>query len=138
MGAKNGANGIWAALIPQAAQGGHNSYLPFFASLVNQGNSHCFNSFHLRQAMQCARHVYYLNFNTYAVPDDCPIFGKRPPAQVHSAFDKGLEGNKWRQRLTSHWDDWTPDQKKKFKYESNFEEKKASGDCSYRISPLVS
>ncbi|CAK8992210.1 unnamed protein product, partial [Durusdinium trenchii] len=73
--ALQGANGVWAAIIPQASQAGHNSSLVFLDNILQLGNSHVLEDFWLHQASECARHVYFLNFNTYKIQDDCPIWG---------------------------------------------------------------
>ena len=94
--ALNGASGVWAALIPQAAQAGHNSSMVFLDNLLQMGNEHVLDDFHLHQAAQCARHIYYMNYNTYRVPDDCPIWGRRNDQLTHLAFSV-VDGEKWRQ-----------------------------------------
>ncbi|CAE7342052.1 PRY3 [Symbiodinium sp. CCMP2592] len=107
---KHGANGIWAALIPQAAQAGHNSSLVFLDYLLHHGNEHVLNDFHLFQALECARHIYYLNFNTHDIPDDCPIWGERVGQETHSAFNV-LKGETWRRKKDNFYDYWGEDEK---------------------------
>eukprot|EP00439_Symbiodinium_sp_Y106_P021752 s1885_g2.t1 len=143
--ALQGANGVWAALIPQAAQAGHNSSLVFLDNMLQMGNAHVLEDFWLHQAAQCARHMYYLNFNTYNIPDDCPIWGGRVDQLLHTAFNT-VSGEVWRQRRGMYYNVWgsderaqidrmaraTPLQQQVASLRSN-----ARGG-NYRISPLVS
>ena len=106
--ALEGANGVWAALIPQAAQSGHNSSMVFLDNMLQMGNGHVLEDFWLHQGAQCARHIYYLNFNSYAVPDDCPIWGARVDQLLHTAFST-VSGEEWRQRRGKYYDIWGHD-----------------------------
>ncbi|CAJ1404628.1 unnamed protein product [Effrenium voratum] len=145
----HGADGVWAAVIPQAAQGGHNSSLVFLDNMLQLGNQHVLDDFWLHQAAQSARHCYYLNFNTYDIPEDCPIWGRRVNQLLHTAFSK-VSGEEWRKRRGNYYDVWRPDLRASF---DNEEYKKLCGklhkevrqvrndNCvtaNYRISPLVS
>ena len=106
--ALEGANGVWAAVIPQAAQSGHNSSMVFLDNMVQMGNGHVLADFWLHQGAQCARHIYYLNFNTYTIPDDCPIWGARVDQLLHTAFST-VSGEEWRQRRCKYYDIWGDD-----------------------------
>ena len=101
----NGANGVWSAIIPQAAQGGHNSSIVFLDNMLQLGNRHVLRDYWLYQAAQCARYAYYLNFNTYQIPDDCPIWGGRVNRLTHTAF-RTVEGEEWRQRRADYYNMW--------------------------------
>ena len=105
---KQGANGVWAAVIPQAAQSGHNSSLVFLDNMLQMGNGHVLEDFWLHQAAQCARHMYYLNFNTYDIPHDCPIWGGRVDQLVHTAFST-VSGETWRQKRAQYYNFWGSD-----------------------------
>ena len=61
--------------------------------------------FGLFQASQCARHIYYLNFNSYDIPGDCPIWGDRVNKLTHSAFCT-VKGEEWRQRRGNYYNVW--------------------------------
>lgn len=137
---KHGANGIWAALIPQAAQAGHNSSFVFLDYLLHHGNEHVLRHFWLFQALECARHIYYLNFNTHDIPDDCPIWGERVGKETHSAFNV-LMGETWRRKTADYYDFWEKSVKREInelpqKVHHVRAKDEARGD--YRISPLVS
>ena len=141
---KMGGNGIWAAFIPQAAQGGHNSSLVFLDILRSAQNTTFQQHIGLRQAVQCARHLFYLNFNTYYVPDDCPIWGGRVPQLLHTAFSMTY-GEEWRQRAAKEYDDWSPEEKMKLFYTSSIYHSLAARraqnpdpTAEHRLSPLVS
>jgi len=101
----NGANGVWSAIIPQAAQAGHNSSLVFLDNLLKVGNPHVCTDYKIHRAAQCARHVYSLNFNTYDFPHDCPVWGDRARKQVHSAFST-VDGEAWRQKREDYFNVW--------------------------------
>lgn len=145
--ALHGGNGVWSAIIPQAAQGGHNSSLVFLDNMFHLGNGNVLNDFWLFQAAQCARHIYYLNFNTYDIPGDCPIWGDRVNKLTHTAFCK-VKGEDWRQRRGNYYNVWgerealeLKDIAKNSKHRDDVwalrsEERKTEG--KYRISPLVS
>eukprot|EP00439_Symbiodinium_sp_Y106_P022601 s3421_g2.t2 len=137
---KHGANGIWAALIPQAAQAGHNSSLVFLDYLLHHGNEHVLRDFRLFQALECARHIYYLNFNTHDIPDDCPIWGERVGKETHSAFNV-LQGETWRRKTADFYDYWGDQEKKdinKLPEKVGDLKEEGEGRGNYRISPLVS
>ena len=101
----HGGNGVWAGIIPQAAQGGHNSSLVFLDNMLRLGNQHVLEDYWLHQAAQSARYVYYLNFNTYTVPDDCPIWGAQVERLLHTAFST-VEGEEWRRRRGNYYNMW--------------------------------
>ena len=101
----NGANGVWSAIIPQAAQAGHNSSLVFLDNLLKVGNPHVCTDYKIHRAAQCARHVYSLNFNTFTMPDDCPVWGDQARKQVHSAFST-VDGEAWRQKREDYFNVW--------------------------------
>jgi len=140
----NGANGVWSAIIPQAAQAGHNSSLVFLDNLLKVGNPHVCTDYKIHRAAQCARHVYSLNFNTYDFPHDCPVWGDRARQQVHSAFST-VDGEAWRQKREDYFNVWGEEvlwQMEAARKEGLEKEKDyiPSGDRSgrYRIAPLVS
>ena len=145
----SGANGVWAALIPQAAQKGHNSSMVFLDNMLQLGNEHVLRDFRLHQARECARHCYYLNFNTYNIPDDCPIWGGRGDQLVHTAFVRHVGGATWRaQNHPRLYDIWHDQQREKLlsRRDSDLHvqvlqervvlDRTARGQ--YRIAPLVS
>ena len=135
-----GGDGVWAAVIPQAAQGGHNSSFVFLDSMARLGCANVWEKYWLHQALQCARHVFYLNF-----PGDCPIWGKRVGELTHSAFSK-TSGEKWRMQRGNYYDVWALDDKVEFdKYQKVPEQDEVDevrvrnrSNGNYRISPLVS
>jgi len=145
--ALNGGNGVWSAVIPQAAQGGHNSSLVFLDNMLQMGNENVLQDFWLFQASQCARHIYYLNFNTYDIPGDCPIWGDRVNKLTHTAFCK-VKGEDWRQRRGNYYNVWgerealdLKDVAKNSKHRRDVNElrsKEKETEGQYRISPLVS
>ncbi|CAE7841466.1 PRY3 [Symbiodinium necroappetens] len=106
--ALEGANGVWAAVIPQAAQSGHNSSMVFLDNMVQMGNGHVLADFWLHQGAQCARHIYYLNFNSYTIPDDCPIWGARVDQLLHTAFST----------VSGKSSDWSNDKSHRFATQS--------------------
>ena len=61
--------------------------------------------FWLFQASQCARHIYYLNFNTYDIPGHCSIWGDRVNKLTHTAFCK-VKGEDWRQLRGDYYNVW--------------------------------
>ncbi|CAE7229398.1 PRY3 [Symbiodinium sp. CCMP2456] len=140
-----GANGVWAAVIPQAAQSGHNSSMVFLDNMLQMGNGHVLDDFWLHQAAQCARHIYSLNFNSYAIPDDCPIWGARVDQLLHTAFST-VSGEEWRQRRCKYYDIWGDDARAqigRMTKSTDLQHKVAmlrslSRGGNYRISPLVS
>lgn len=91
---RNGASGVWAALIPQAAQSGHNNWLSFLDTLMSEGNPHAWSNFDLRYAVNAAKQIYHLNFNTVQIPQSPALWGT-DSAMVHSAFDRAVG---WRAR----------------------------------------
>ncbi|CAK9023794.1 unnamed protein product [Durusdinium trenchii] len=141
----HGGNGVWAGIIPQAAQGGHNSSLVFLDNMLRLGNQHVLEDYWLHQAAQSARYVYYLNFNTYTVPDDCPIWGAQVERLLHTAFST-VEGEEWRRRRGNYYNMWG--RKEEIKLETAVENSKHHKAVStlrihekrgkYRLSPLVS
>eukprot|EP00434_Breviolum_minutum_P030185 symbB.v1.2.026696.t1/scaffold2690.1/size72910/7 len=139
----NGANGVWSAIIPQAAQSGHNSSLVFLDNLLKVGNPHVCTDYKIHRAAQCARHVYSLNFNTYDFPHDCPVWGDRARKQVHSAFST-VDGETWRKKREDYFNVWGTEalgqMEAAMKQGLKMEKDIASGDRSgrYRIAPLVS
>lgn len=143
---QRGANGVWAALIPQAAQLGHNSSMVFLDNMLSLGNRHVMVDFWLHQARECARHCYYLNFNTYRIPDDCPIWGRRGDQLTHTAFRRHEGGDDWRKRRNNYYDVWEHDQRKQLQPRSDIQgeveverlNRSEAGPNNFRISPLVS
>eukprot|EP00438_Fugacium_kawagutii_P008391 Skav210641 [mRNA] locus=scaffold3835:36208:38870:- [translate_table: standard] len=143
---QRGANGVWAALIPQAAQLGHNSSMVFLDNMLSLGNRHVMEDFWLHQARECARHCYYLNFNTYRIPDDCPIWGRRGDQLTHTAFRRHEGGDDWRKRRNNYYDVWEHDQRKQLEPRSGIQieveaerlNRSEAGPNNFRISPLVS
>lgn len=140
-----GANGVWSALIPQAAQQGHNSSLVFLDNLLSLGNQNVLEDFWLHQAAQCARHCYFLNFNSFQIPDDCPIWGGRPPQLLHTAFST-VSGEEWRKRRGDYYNTWADDAKVAFRQYAKSQlarevarlRAERSNQGHYRLSPLVS
>jgi len=98
-----GGDGAWAAWIPQAAQGGHNSSFVFVDNLVALGNTKFVGTDMLCpfQGVQRARRLYYLDFNTYDIPGDCPTWGCRTKPLLHSAFSTTY-GEEWRRRNNTY------------------------------------
>ncbi|CAE7566135.1 SHE10 [Symbiodinium sp. CCMP2592] len=141
----NGGNGVWAAVIPQAAQGGHNSSVVFLDNLLALGCRQVLNDFWLHQAAQCARHIYFLNFNTFRVPDDCPIWGRRVNQLLHTAFST-VSGEEWRRRRTDYYNVWSKRAQVEFEEYAKLPEQSCVSETrarnesfgNYRISPLVS
>lgn len=139
---KEGANGVWAAVIPQAAQSGHNSSLVFLDNMVQLGNPHALNDYWLHQAMHCARHIYTLNFNSYIIPNDCPIWGARVNQLTHTAFNT-VSGEEWRRR-EKYYNIWGSDEEAqiaRLTRPSDLDKdilRSQSTGGKYRISPLVS
>ena len=101
--------------------------------------------FWLHQAAQCARHCYFLNFNSFQIPDDCPIWGGRPASLLHSAFST-VSGEEWRQRRSDYYETWADDAKVEFRRYGQSQLAKEVGRLraerasrgNYRLSPLVS
>lgn len=77
-------NGIWAGMIPQAALGGHNSWIVFLHSMLNSGVK--FDDYLTEFQILIAREMYYLNYNTMKIVGDCPVWGDRVVAATHSSF----------------------------------------------------
>jgi len=140
-----GGEGCWSALIPQAAQAGHNCWAVFLDNLLNEGNQHVGKLFDMSRLMQCARHCYYLNFNTYDVTGDCPIWGGRSQAVLHTAF-KVESGDDWKRRALNEYNEFPEEvqkslqatREKRTKEEQNYKPPKEDVPDNYRISPLVS
>lgn len=104
-----GANGVWSAIIPQAAISGHNSSLVFLDNMLTFGNEFICDDYWIHQAAECARHIYYLNFNTFHIPDDCPIWGGRVDQEVHGAFRTVFPTvgvDEWRPVRQKYFDEW--------------------------------
>ena len=100
-----GANGVWSAIIPQAALSGHNSSLVFLDNLLKVGNEFICKDYWIHEAAECARHIYYLNFNTFHIPDDCPVWGGRAKQEVHRAF-RTVGVDDWRPIRQKYFDEW--------------------------------
>ena len=100
-----GANGVWSAIIPQAALSGHNSSLVFLDNMLKVGNEFICDDYWIHQAAECARRIYYLNFNTFHIPDDCPIWGGRAKQEVHRAF-RTVGVDEWRPVRQKYFDEW--------------------------------
>ena len=140
-----GANGVWAAVIPQAAQGGHNSSFVFLDSMARLGCAYVWEKYWLHQGLQCARHVFYLNFNTFNVPEDCPIWGNRVGQLTHSAFST-TSGEEWRKEAGKYYNVWALEDQVEFGKSQKVPEQKEADEVrvrnrsngNYRISPLVS
>ncbi|CEM29705.1 unnamed protein product [Vitrella brassicaformis CCMP3155] len=81
-----GADGIWASFIPQAAQTGHNFSLQYLATLHRYGNELVQEFYKLDTAAETARSLHELSFPGQPVPADCPIFGSNAYSWVHSVF----------------------------------------------------
>lgn len=113
---ENGAHGVWTSWIPHAAQGGCNSSLVFLDHLLDNGNRYISNAYKMEYAVEVAKHLFYMNFNSLIIPQDCPIWGQRNHAQVHTAFGtiQGRGGDRWRIRSKDHYNriQRTEDQKK--------------------------
>ncbi|CAK9023796.1 unnamed protein product [Durusdinium trenchii] len=141
----HGGNGVWAGIIPQAAQGGHNSSLVFLDNMLRLGNEHVLEDYWLYQAAQSARYVYYLSFNTYKVPDDCPIWGAKVDSLTHTAFST-VKGEEWRRKRSNYYNMWGQDEKvwlkhavKKSKHHREVSLLRIDEESgAYRLSPLVS
>jgi len=84
---KTGADGIWASLLPQSALSGHNSTTVFLAWLRDTARNVSAGRFRVGQLAIICRWLFYLNFNTLRIPDDCPIWGGREITPMLSAFD---------------------------------------------------
>ncbi|CAE7337773.1 GIP [Symbiodinium sp. CCMP2456] len=55
--ALNGANGVWSAVIPQAAQGGHNSSLVFLDNMFQLGNENVLKDLAIPSIPMCSLHL---------------------------------------------------------------------------------
>ena len=122
----------------------------FLDNMLQLGNKHVLSDFRLHQARECARHCYYLNFNTYTIPEDCPIWGGRGDQLVHTAFIRHVGGAAW--RAENHprlYDIWHDDQRNTLlsRRDSDLHEEvqqhrvaldRRSAEGQYRIAPLVS
>jgi len=149
----HGADGVWAGFIPHAAQGGHNSSFVFLDNCYQNGNP-CIRELNLAHGIEIARRFYALNFNDINIPDDCPIWGKRPGQIVHQAFQIS-SGETWRQRgpelygqcsaqlrskLMEEWKQLMPAQEQKDKYYQSLNDDHEENyfEATTRIAPLVS
>merc|ERR1711924_275008 len=95
------------------------------------------------QSKECARHLYYLNFNTFAIPGECPIWGERVRPLVHTAFSM-TSGDEWRKRAGQIYDVWEQTHRDSFAYNSKLNKEVGGAkdhreykNAVYRISPLV-
>ena len=144
-----GADGIWAAFIPAAAQNGHNSVFGFLDDLRQHGNERAKRHFNLSLGIPVAKLLHYLNFNTVKIPEDCPIYGANNAyaRKVHTDFDF-TAAKAWHGRAQNEYNQLHQDQAK-FLEDILTQAKQLSlraTECSrpqgpgfaYRIAPLVS
>eukprot|EP00449_Zooxanthella_nutricula_P033361 CAMPEP_0198491998 /NCGR_PEP_ID=MMETSP1462-20131121/3160_1 /TAXON_ID=1333877 /ORGANISM="Brandtodinium nutriculum, Strain RCC3387" /LENGTH=1167 /DNA_ID=CAMNT_0044220631 /DNA_START=77 /DNA_END=3575 /DNA_ORIENTATION=- len=151
---EEGANGMWAGFIPQAAQVGHSSSFLFLDHLVYRSNPDVLNTYQLGQAIEVAKQMYKLNFNTNRIPKDCPIWGTAAFKLKHTAFSQN-EG--WRSRTEKEYACWAKDDTDKIDklssdaciienknvflrlvHPSSFETEQSSEFEGWEIAPLVS
>jgi len=131
---RRGADGIWSAFIPSAAESGYSSSFEYLDNLMLEGNTQAWDSFMLEQAMDVAKHMYYLNYNTVRIPDSFPILGQQDRA--------------WRRRVEQQYSCWSLNEyiaHKKEWEEANVLEQgippsdvQDLADPQFRIAPLVS
>ena len=100
-----GANGVWSAIIPQAALSVHNSSLVFLDNMLKVENEFICDDYWIHEAAECARHIFYLNFNHFHIPDDFPNWGGRAEQEVHRAF-RTVGVDEWRPVRQKYFDEW--------------------------------
>ena len=83
-----GADGVWAGLTPQAAQGGHGSALMFLTNLVRAGNPHVRRRYQLRKLVQVARRMWQIHDHRDIEPNQ-PVVGERAYRYVDHYFEQG-------------------------------------------------
>lgn len=82
-----GADGVWASLTPQAAQGGHGSALMFLTNLMRAGNPHVERQFQMTKLPEIAEKMWRIH-DRHDIPPNTPIVGRRAYRYVDQCFEQ--------------------------------------------------
>ncbi|CEM31316.1 unnamed protein product [Vitrella brassicaformis CCMP3155] len=83
---KHGADGIWSAFLPDAAQIGHNSSIRFLSDLWHHDHPTVDHYYSFDKMIPLARELHELSFPGVAIDPLCPIYGVHASAWVNQAF----------------------------------------------------
>uniref|UniRef100_A0A0G4F022 Uncharacterized protein n=1 Tax=Chromera velia CCMP2878 TaxID=1169474 RepID=A0A0G4F022_9ALVE len=85
---RKGGDGVWSAMLPHAAIAGHNAYINYLWSLATTNkNLNVRKKASYSNLVSAVRAIYWLNFQTHAIPASPPIWGLTSRQHPHSAFN---------------------------------------------------
>ena len=83
-----GADGIWAAFTPHAAQIGHGSSLMLITNLLRAGNPHLEEAYNLSKVMNTAKEMWKIHTHD-EIESNQPVVGSRAYKYIDRAFEQG-------------------------------------------------
>ncbi|CEM31294.1 unnamed protein product [Vitrella brassicaformis CCMP3155] len=83
---KHGADGIWSAFLPDAAQVGHNASIRFLSDLWRFDHPTVDHFYSFDKMIPLARELHELSFPGVPIDPRCPIYGAHAAAWVNQAF----------------------------------------------------